>query len=105
MLFLCHSVVQNEGCCPCSSWRDESKQTPEKEPFECWSEFRDKVIEESEEESGSRATKEGLARERGSGVHRVCPGLKEVLGRTRAGSRREFNGSFIGHTLCTMNSA
>lgn len=39
---------------------------PEKGPSGCWRGFRDKVIEESEEDPGSRATEEGLDIERGS---------------------------------------
>ena len=54
--------------------RDESKWVPKRGPSEYGSEFRDKIIEGSEGAGGSRATKDGLARGRDSGMHKLVRG-------------------------------
>lgn len=60
------------------------------------------VTEESEEDSGSRATKESLARK---WLRNVWSGsrTRRCAGQRSTGSRSQISCTFIRHSLCTMH--
>ena len=59
-------------------------------------------MEDSEEDSGSQATKESLARTNGSGMNGVGPGLGDVLGRGEQ-DQSQISCTSIRRSLCTVN--